>query len=142
VRHMVEWMPGLLASVGVDLPPGPSVDDDPAGAWTHLADSLQALLDDPATAQQEITHEHLGTVTVEHVIGMIMFGDVVVHTWDLARATGLDETLDATIVSEMLVGMQPMDEMLRESGQYGPKVEVADDADDQTKLIAFTGRNP
>ncbi len=142
VRHMVEWMPGFLASVGVDLPPGPSVDDDPAGAWIHLADSLQALLDDPATAQKEITHEHLGTVTVEHAIGMIMFGDVLIHTWDLARATGLDETLDATIVSEMLVGMQPMDEMLRQSGQYGEKVAVPDDADDQTKLIAFTGRTP
>ncbi len=69
-------------------------------------------------------------------------GDVVIHTWDLARATGLDETLDQAIVSEMLAGMQPLDEMLRQSGHYGPKVEVADDADDQTKLIAFTGRQP
>jgi hypothetical protein len=32
--------------------------------------------------------------------------------------------------------------MLRQSGHYGPKAEVADDADDQTKLIAFTGRRP
>ena len=142
VGHMVEWMPSLLASVGVELPPGPSVDDDPVGAWIHLAGSLQALLDDPTTAQQEITHEHLGTVTVEHAIGMIMFGDVLIHTWDLARATGLDESLDATIVGEMLVGMLPMDEMLRASGQYGPRVAVPDDADDQTKLIAFTGRTP
>ncbi len=142
VGHMVEWMPGLLASVGVDLAPGPSVDDDPAAAWIHLADSLQAHLDDPERAQRQITHEHLGTVTVEHVIGMIMFGDVLIHTWDLARATGLDETLDAAIVTEMLIGMEPMDEMLRASGQYGPRVVVADDADDQTKLIAFTGRTP
>ena len=64
------------------------------------------------------------------------------HTWDLARATGLDETLDADIVTEMLIGMQPMDDMLRQSGHYGPKVAVDDDADDQTKLIAFTGRTP
>lgn len=142
VRHMVEWMSSFLASVGVNLPPGPSVDDDPVGAWTHLADSLQALLDDPTTAQQEITHEHLGTVTVEHAIGMIMFGDIVIHTWDLARATGLDESLDPAIVSEMLAGMQPMDEMLRTSGQYGPKVTVPENADELTKLIAFTGRKP
>ena len=73
---------------------------------------------------------------------MIVLGDVVVHTWDLARATGLDESLDADIVTEMLIGMQPMDDMLRQSGHYGPKVDVADDADDQTKLIAFTGRTP
>ena len=142
VSHMVEWMSAFMASVGVDLPPGPSAETDPVGAWTHLADSLQALLDDPTTAQQEITHEHLGTITVEHAIGMIMFGDVLIHTWDLARATGLDESLDPEIVSEMLADMQPMDEMLRASGHYGPKVAVPESADDLTKLIAFTGREP
>ena len=73
---------------------------------------------------------------------MIVVGDVVVHTWDLARATGQDESLDPEIVTEMLIGMQPMDEMLRQSGHYGPKVDVDDGADDQTKLIAFTGRTP
>jgi hypothetical protein len=35
-----------------------------------------------------------------------------------------------------------MDEMLRESGQFGPRVDVSDDADEQSKLIAFTGRRP
>ena len=42
----------------------------------------------------------------------------------------------------MYEGMEPMDEMLRSSGHYGPRVEVPDDADEQTKLIAFTGRRP
>ena len=64
---------------------------------------------------------------------MFVLGDVVVHTWDLARATGLDETLDADIVHDMLVGMEPLDEMLRTSGHYGPKVAVGADADEQTR---------
>ena len=38
--------------------------------------------------------------------------------------------------------MLPYDAMLRSSGHYGPKVEVPDDADEQTKLIAFSGRDP
>jgi hypothetical protein len=42
----------------------------------------------------------------------------------------------------MLEGMLPMDEALRQSGQYGPSVPVADDADVQTKLLAFIGRTP
>jgi uncharacterized protein (TIGR03086 family) len=71
-----------------------------------------------------------------------VLGDVVVHTWDLARATGLDEALDADVVHDMLVGMEPLDDMLRASGQYGPKVEVGVDADEQARLIAFTGRRP
>lgn len=73
---------------------------------------------------------------------MLVLGDVLIHTWDLARAAGLDEQLDPQIVSDMLVGMLPLDDMLRGSGHYGPKVEVSIDADDQTKLIACTGRDP
>ena len=49
---------------------------------------------------------------------MFCTGDILVHTWDLARATGLDETLDADEVHRMFVGMEPMDEMLRASGHY------------------------
>ena len=37
---------------------------------------------------------------------------------------------------------QKADELLRKSGHYGPKVEVPADADEQTRLIAFTGRRP
>jgi uncharacterized protein (TIGR03086 family) len=73
---------------------------------------------------------------------MFCTGDVLVHTWDLARATGLDERLDPDEVHRMYEGMEPMDEVLRQSGQFGPRVRVPDDADEQTKLIAFTGRRP
>jgi hypothetical protein len=73
---------------------------------------------------------------------MFFLGDVLVHTWDLARAGGLDESLDPEVVHDMLVGMEPLDDMLRASGQYGPRVSVPDSADEQTKLIAFTGRRP
>ena len=73
---------------------------------------------------------------------MIYTSDVFLHQWDLARATGQDETLDGTKCAVMLEGMLPMDEVLRQSGQYGPRVQVPDDADVQTKLLAFIGRNP
>jgi hypothetical protein len=32
--------------------------------------------------------------------------------------------------------------MLRSSGQYGPRVAVEASADEQTRLIAFMGRQP
>ena len=73
---------------------------------------------------------------------MICTSDVFLHTWDLARATGLDETPDPEEVHRLLEGMEPMDELLRSSGHYGPRVEVAPDADEQTRLIAFIGRRP
>jgi uncharacterized protein (TIGR03086 family) len=143
VRHLVEWFPAFLdAAGGPELPKGPSVDVDPAGAWSTLDNAVQGLLDDPAASAKEISHPMAGTHRVDDAVATFFLGDVVVHTWDLARATGLDETLDADVVHDMLVGMEPLDEMLRASGQYGPKVEVSDDADEQTRLIAFTGRQP
>ena len=66
----------------------------------------------------------------------------MIHTWDLARATGQDETIDPEMAVGMLAGMEPIDEMLRGSGHYGPRVTVAEDADVATRLIAFTGRQP
>jgi hypothetical protein len=64
------------------------------------------------------------------------------HTWDLARATGQDDHLDEAKCAQLLDGMLPMDEMLRGSGQYGPRVDVPADADVQTRLMAFIGRTP
>jgi uncharacterized protein (TIGR03086 family) len=106
-----------------------------------LDDALQAALDDPDVAAREFEMRG-NTYRTDQAIDMFCTGDIVVHTWDLARATGLDETLDPDEVHALFVGMEPMDEMLRQSGQYGPRVEVPDDADEQTKLIAFTGRLP
>ena len=142
VRHLVEWVPSFLpAEAGVKMLPIPSVDDDPAAAWAALDAALQAALDDAGVAQAEFD-SRAGRHTVEGAIAMFILPDVLIHTWDLARAAGLDETLDAQEVHDLFVGMQPYDEMLRQSGHYGPRVEVPADADEQTKLIAFTGRRP
>jgi len=44
--------------------------------------------------------------------------------------------------ASLLTGMRDSDEMLRASGQCGPKVAVPEDADAQTKLTAFVGSDP
>jgi uncharacterized protein (TIGR03086 family) len=142
VRHLVEWVPSFFAAEArVRMPAIPSVDDDPAAAWAALDATLQAALDDPAVAQAEFD-SRAGRHTVEGAIAMFILPDVLIHTWDLARAAGLDETLDTQEVHDLFAGMQPYDDMLRQSGHYGPRVEVLADADEQTKLIAFTGRRP
>lgn len=142
VRHLVEWMPSLFfEGAGLPSPAIPSVDDDPVRAWETVNDAIQAALDDPQTASIEFDMR-VGRFSVERAVDTFGTGDVLVHTWDLARAAGLDETLDPEEVRRMYEGMEPMDEVLRKSGQFGPRVPVPDDADEQTKLIAFTGRQP
>ncbi len=143
VRHLVEWLPAFLQrATGITLPAGPPVDDDPVGAWRTHTDAVQALLDAPVTAERTHEFPHIGTMPLAQAIDMIYTADVFLHRWDLARATGQDETLDPDRCAEMLDAMLPMDEALRQSGQYGPRVEVPDDADVQTRLLAFIGRQP
>ena len=143
VGHLVEWFPPFLQSAaGIDLTDGPSVDDDPVAAWKILSDGVQTVLDDPQIATGTFSHPQAGNHTVEDAIGMFFLNDVLIHTWDVARATGGNETLDADEVHRMFSGIEPYDEMLRSSGQYGPRVAVPENADEQSKLIAFMGRQP
>jgi len=143
VRHLVEWFPAFLESgAGVTLPKGPAVDEDPVAAWRVHSDGVQALLDDPATADRVLSNPHIGEVPLPEAVDRFYTADVFMHTWDLARATGQDETLDPEMCRQLLEGMEPIEDVMRGSGQYGPRVAVPDDADVQTRLLGFIGRRP
>jgi uncharacterized protein (TIGR03086 family) len=143
VRHLVEWFPSFLAAGSdVHLPAGPSVDGDPAGAWDHLQREVQAILDDPASADRVLSNRHIGDVALPQAVSQFFTGDVFMHTWDLARATGQDDTLDPEVCAAMLAGMEPIEDAMRGSGQYGARVDVPDDADVQTRMLGFIGRDP
>jgi uncharacterized protein (TIGR03086 family) len=68
--------------------------------------------------------------------------DVLVHTWDLARAVGADDRLDAQWC-ELFYAVLPTDpEALSVSGMFHAPVAVSDQTDVQSKLLARLGRNP
>jgi len=143
VRHLLEWFPAFVRSgAGTELPEGPSVDEDPVAAWIVHTDGVQGLLDDPATSGKVLADPHIGEVPLDEAVDRFYTTDVFLHTWDLARATGQDERLDPERCARLLEGMLPLDDVLRQSGQYGPRVDVPEDADVQTRLLAFIGRNP
>jgi len=143
VNHLVTWFPGFLAmGSDVRLPVGPVAVDDPVGAWQTHADGVQAVLDDPGSGEVIFSHEHTGTMPVPVAIDRFYTADVFMHTWDLARATGQDATLDPGFCAELLAGMEPLERLMRHSGQYGPRVDVPKDADAQTRLLGFIGRDP
>ncbi len=141
VDHLVTWLPGFLSAGGVDLPPVPPVADDPRAAWDAHAAHVQALLESPR-AEQDFTHPHAGTRPLGAVVEDFYVADVFMHTWDLARATGQDDTLDPQYCGSLLRGMRPIEDILRASGQYGPAVPVPDDAPVQDRLLGFIGRDP
>ncbi|WP_248583167.1 TIGR03086 family metal-binding protein [Nocardioides sp. InS609-2] len=143
VGHLVEWLPAFLAGgAAIELPTGPPVGEDPVGAWQTAYDAVQALLDDPATAGRTLSNPHIGDIPLDVAIDRFYTSDVFMHAWDLAAATGQLHELDADTCAEMLAGMEPMEEVMRGSGQYGPRVPVPDDASAQDRLLGFIGRDP
>jgi uncharacterized protein (TIGR03086 family) len=103
---------------------------------------VQAVLDDPATVDSVLSNPHIGDVPLGRAIDQFYTADVFMHTWDLARATGQDDRLDPDFCAILLAGMEPAEEMMRSSGQYGARVPVAGDADAQTRMLGFIGRDP
>lgn len=140
VKHLSET-PGIFFGMVGETPPsgGPSVDDDPLGAFNHAREAVQAALDDPNIADKEYDGA-LGKNTFAGGVDRFICADLVVHAWDLGRATGGDERLDPDEVRAIHEAMLPMDEMMRAPGAFGPKIEPAPDADEQTKLLNFLGR--
>ncbi|MGH3676661.1 MAG: hypothetical protein ACRDU5_13180 [Mycobacterium sp.] len=64
-------------------------------------------------------------------------------TWDLARATGHDATLDPALVQACSAMFLPdMPELGRRAGIIGPVVEVGPDASAQARLLGAMGRRP
>ena len=138
VDHLTSWFPAFLAGgAGIELP---AADPDPVVAWQAQTDAVQALIEDPAG--RVLTNPHIGEVPLDEAIDRFYTADVFMHTWDLARATGQDDRLDPEFCAVMLAGMEPIAEMIYASGQYGPPVPVPDDADVQSRLLGFIGRDP
>jgi uncharacterized protein (TIGR03086 family) len=68
--------------------------------------------------------------------------DVLVHTWDVARAVGADDRLDAQWCELFYAALPSDPEALSMSGMFHAPVAVSEQTDVQSKLLARLGRNP
>lgn len=134
-NNLLRMGAGLSGGEGREI----SADEDIAAAWEEAKGSFFGALP-TADLSTSMPMGPMGPMPAEQIIGRFMSNDVLVHTWDLARATGGDESLDATSVEAAYSGLKPMDAMLRMPGMFGAKVESAPDADLQTQFLNFLGR--
>jgi uncharacterized protein (TIGR03086 family) len=141
VRHIIDMHGMMLQPLDRQLSLAPSLDDDPLGAFTSARADVQAVLDDP-----ELGGTEQGRESVEHIDEAVSV-DLVIHGWDLARATGQDDTIDPGDV-ELVWSIwstaveQLGDEILRTPGVFGPRVKVTEDAPLQDRLLGLLGRHP
>jgi uncharacterized protein (TIGR03086 family) len=143
VWHLVDWIPDVLRDgAAIDLPRRDRNAADPAGDWVRFDEAVRAVVAQPDAMKGEFAHPMAGTMTVGAAIDMLVTPDVFMHSWDLARASGQSVRLDPDYAAGLLSGMEGIEDTLRASGHYGQRVDVPADADVQTRLIAFIGRDP
>lgn len=142
VQHVVDSQVLFLGLVGRSPDDVPSAATDPLGAFRIVSTSVQHDLDDEAYAG--VTFDGFaGTSRFDTAVDRFVCFDLAVHGWDLARATGLDETIGDDEVRRLTeVDVPAFGEMLHTPGVCGPEVTVAADASDQDRLLALLGRRP
>lgn len=112
----------------------------PAARWDATRTALFAALDTPGTLDRETELPGGGTSSPRTMLGALTT-DVLVHTWDLARAARLEPELDAGMCATAYdaaraAGFGATSEM------FQVDVPVPNDADPMTRLIALYGRDP
>ena len=136
------WVPSMMAGRTVaevgDAFDGDLLGDDPARAWDEAAADALAAVREPGALERTV-HLSFGDHSGRYYIGQVL-SDHVIHAWDLARAIGADEQQDPDLVRFAYDELVPQFEQWRAAGAFGPKAEVDEGADLQTKLLAEAGR--
>jgi len=138
VDHVANNILNLTAGLTGSEPKPMPVDEDTVVGWERALAAATAVL--PTADMTQNLPGPMGPMPAEMVIGRLMSMDTLVHIWDLARAVGGDERLDAEAVARAYDGVKPMDAMIRRPGVFGPKVECAPGSDLQTEFLSFLGR--
>ncbi|MEV7681712.1 TIGR03086 family metal-binding protein [Streptomyces sp. NPDC088341] len=75
-------------------------------------------------------------------VGAMVVGDLAVHGWDLARATGQPYDPDPALVGMLGEEFAALAPMARKMGVFGEPVAVTEGAGPFEVLLAATGRDP
>ena len=108
--------------------------DDPRVRWQSTYDSLREALESGSATQLNA-----------YRLMPNLSRDVLVHTWDLARAVGADDRLDRRWCGLFYAGLPADPQALTTSGMFKGPVAVGDEIseiDVQARLLARLGRDP
>jgi uncharacterized protein (TIGR03086 family) len=139
VGHLLDVHGRFQSLVGRSLVEHPPVDEDPLGAWVAVRDQMQADLEDPERAAEEYDGRLGRSSFGASVDGFVCF-DLVVHGWDLAHATGQDDTIPPEDVERVQTMVDRMAPMMLENGVISRQLDPGPDATPQQRLLGALGR--
>ncbi|MFO6451242.1 MULTISPECIES: TIGR03086 family metal-binding protein [unclassified Aeromicrobium] len=130
---------GPLTDTAPDPDAAPSADD---GWQADLEQHVPRLVDAwrEAAAWEGMTRAG-GVDLPGAAAGLVALDEVVLHGWDLARATGQEYVLDDATAAACLGFVESFDPG-GTPGLFGPAVPIADDAPVLDRLVARAGRDP
>lgn len=139
VREVVKHANGVQVMIAGAI--GASVPDD--ADWPAIQGAISGALEDPSALEGNLPEDSpLGPMPKHQVLG-IAIGDLLIHTWDISRAIGADETLPPAAVQAVRMGLGNMpEEFMRSPGRFADIVPTDDSVSAQDELIAFSGRTP
>jgi uncharacterized protein (TIGR03086 family) len=145
VAHLVTealWAVPMLAGQTVrdvgDRFDGDVLGGDPTAAWDEASAAARAAVSSPGALDRTV-HLSAGDSTGRDYVEE-MATDLLIHSWDLAKAIGADDSLDPAQVRIVHRRVSPRADEMSQTGLFDPPVEVPDDADEQTRLLALFGR--
>ena len=145
VNHVVyenRWTPPMfegrtIAEIG-DRFDGDLLGDDPKGAWGASAEEATGAVSAEGATSRTV-HLSFGDIPGGEY-AMQLTADLLIHGWDLARATGGDEKLDPELVAEVAAWYVEAEEYYRKAGAVAERPPIPEGADPQTRLLAAFGR--
>jgi uncharacterized protein (TIGR03086 family) len=148
VHHLLyeqRWVPSLFEGMTVeqigDRYEGDLMGDDPAtwpGMLASSMDEAHAVVAQPGALERTV-HLSFGDVS-GHEYVMQLTADLAIHGWDLARATGQDDTLDPDAVALLLPWTEANAGLLEGSGMFGSRIDAGPDAPVDVRLLGLLGR--
>lgn len=149
IHHLLFWLPSLAAAGHKEVVPPPAEAepdvDLTGGDWS--ADLVARL--EGAAAAWSVPDAWAGTTSMggpaempAETIGGMVLGEVLVHGWDLAQATGQQPAWDFDVLEYVHREVAATAGMGREMGIYGPEIPVPADAPLLQRILGLTGRRP
>jgi len=140
VAHVIGVHRNVVGSLGEQEAAEMDPSGDLRGQFSDARDAVDGALADPDRSSTVISGM-FGEQPFESLVGRLLCADTLIHTWDLARATGQDEVLDPDAVEKAVEFLSPIDKAIRRPGGFAAKVEPAPGSDAQTYLLNFAGRS-
>lgn len=149
VNHLLFWGPSLVGAAGKEEVAPPAEEEaaldltggDWAAALSAHVDRVVAAWGEPA-AWEGVTTMGGPTELPAELVGGMVVGELVVHGWDLARATGQRPEWTEELLEYVRGEVARSADQGRAMGIYGPEVGVPATASTLDRALALSGRDP